>query len=283
VIAYSHDTEPARAFLLKSYNDIDIFVEDRACQNMYVRLFSRMLRGRAKVTHVFPLDGRTNLIETCCADQLPRQRRRLYVMDADQDLILGKSAPKLNHFYRLKVYCSENLLLSEHAFVTLGTECSTSTSWPDMALKLSLRSLFDDAVETLLPLFVEYAVAKELGAAIETVGFPVQRLLKDPSDPSSLSKQLVRTRAAKIARELRASVPDPEYRTIRNAVVRRIARSKRDHSVYISGKTYLLPLAYLKLKKVAGMNESVDRVKVRLAQHCELSIDRGLKQAVLKS
>jgi hypothetical protein len=152
-----------------------------------------------------------------------------------------------------------------------------------MALKLSLRSLFDDAVETLLPLFVEYAVAKELGAAIETVGFPVQRLLKDPSDPSSLSKQLVRTRAAKIARELRASVPDPEYRTIRNAVVRRIARSKRDHSVYISGKTYLLPLAYLKLKKVAGMNESVDRVKVRLAQHCELSIDRGLKQAVLKS
>lgn len=69
----------------------------------------------------------------------------------------------------------------------------------------------------------------------------------------------------------------------RARIVKRLAKNKWDQSVYISGKAYLLPLAHLQLKSVAGFNESTDKLKVRLAQHCELHIDRGLKRAVLRA
>src|SRR5688572_6787211 len=123
VIAYSPDAEPARAYLLKSYNDLDIYVEDANCQNMYVRLFQRMVGPSKRINHVFPLDGRRNVLLACAADQAVRARQRLYVIDADQDLILGRRRPQLKHLYRLSVYCSENLLLSESAILNVAAEC----------------------------------------------------------------------------------------------------------------------------------------------------------------
>jgi Protein of unknown function (DUF4435) len=87
MIAYSREAEPARAYLLKSYNDIDIFVEDASCQNMYVKLFNRILEGKARINQVFPLHSRKNVIERCAADQGFRARKRLYIIDADHDLI----------------------------------------------------------------------------------------------------------------------------------------------------------------------------------------------------
>jgi hypothetical protein len=283
VIAYSPDAEPARAYLLKAYNDIDIFVEDATCQNMYVRLIGRILSGKACVNQVFPLHGRDNVIAKCAADQAVRSRRRLYIIDADQDLVRGKAGPKLKHLYRLSVYCSENLLLSEHAAVTLATECMTNATWPDMAVTIALRPLLDRAIRILVPLFVVYATVRELNLGIETVSCPVQRLLDDINDPNSLSERRVRARILAIIRAIRSQASAARYRSVRNSILRRINRNKRHHSVYISGKSYLLPLAYMQLKRRAGLNEPLDRVKVRLAQHCELSIDRGLRGAILRA
>jgi hypothetical protein len=280
VIAYSPDAEPARAYLLKAYNDIDVFVEDAACQNMYIRLLNRILAGRARISQVFPLGGRDNVLKNCSEDQAARARRRLYIIDGDQDLILGRPAPRLRHFYRLSVYCSENLLLSEHAFVTLATEGKTSTTWPDMAIAMALRPLLDNAVSILVPLFIVYGVVLELGLGLETVGYPVYRLLENPANLNTLSQERVRARILSIIRHVRAQVPAPKYRSVRNSIVRRIRRNKRHHSVYISGKTYLLPLAYLQLRRVAGLSDSIDRIKVRLAEHCELTIDKGLRHAL---
>lgn len=280
MIAYSPDAEPARAFLLKSYNDVDVFVEDAACQNMYVRLVNRMLAGRARINQVFPLQGRENVLARCRSDQSPRPRKRLYIIDADQDLIRGRPAPRLRHLYRLKVYCAENLLLSEGALVTLATECQTSATWPDMALALALRPLLERSVELLMPLFIVYAVVSELGLSIETIGYPVYRLLDQPGDPSTLSENRIRSRAFSLIREIRSKVSARRYRTVRNGILRRVARSRRDQSAYISGKTYLLPLAYLQLKGAAGLNDSLERVKVRLAEHCELNVDPGLPRVV---
>jgi len=280
VIAYSSDAEAARAFLLKAYNDIDVFVEDVACQNMYVRLINRVLGSRARINQVYPLGGRENVTQKCREDQAARERRRLYIVDADMDFILGRPAAPLKHFYRLSVYSSENLLLSEDAFVTLATEGKTNTPWPVMAISMALRPLLERAVRVLLPLFIVYGVAHELGLGIETAKYRIHRLLEDPSDPSTLSEHLVRARILSIIRQVRSQVCARRYRTVRNSILRRVARNKRDHSVYISGKTYLLPLAYLQLKRIAGLNDSVERVKVRLAQHCELAIDPGLSRAL---
>jgi Protein of unknown function (DUF4435) len=284
VIAYSPDAEPARAFLLRNYNDLDIYVEDAACQNMYIRLFNRMLeRKKKRITSVFPLNGRKNLIDRCRADQAANPRRRLYVMDADQDLILGRLAPRLKHLYRLRVYCSENLLLSESAAILIGTECRTSRTWHDMAVDLSLRKLIEESIRILLPLFVAYAVVYELGLNIETTSFPIQRLLKDPNDPTTLSKRLVENRIRSITKEIRSLVALSEYRRVRNLAAATVLRNPNEHAAYLSGKTYLLPLVHLHLRKIASLRDTQEGLKVRLAQHCELNIDPGLSRAILRA
>jgi len=280
VIAYSPEAQAARAHLLKMYNDVDVFVEDATCQNMYIRLISRILGRRGRISQVYPLGGRDSVIEKCRGDQGLPARRRLYVVDADMDLILGRPSLRLQHYYRLGLYCSENLLLSEHAFITIAAEARINMPWLTLAASMALQPLLERGVRVLLPLFVVYGVAHELGLGIETTGYPVQRLLTDPNNPATLSEGLVRARTLSIVRQIRSQVPARKYRTTRNSILRRISRSRRDHSVYISGKTYLLPLACLQLRRIAGVNDSMDRIKVRLAQHCELTIDRGLARAL---
>lgn len=283
MIAYSAEAEPARAYLLRAYNDIDIFVEDASCQNMYVRLFSRMLEGQARITQVFPLHSRQNVVAKCAADQLERARRRLYVIDADQDLLLGQPSPALHHLYRLSVYCSENLLLSEHAVVTLATEGSTNASWQSLAAALNLRSLLETSTSILLPLFVVYGVVAKLDLPIETVKYSVVRLITDPTDAESLSVSLVNARILSLIRAILGHVSRDEYRLTRDALLGRLNTLQGDPSDYISGKTYLLPLIRLHLHKKASVNDSLSGLKVRLAQHCELSIDAGLQASLLNA
>ena len=285
MIVYSPDAEPARAYLLRAYNDIDIFVEDCACQNMYVRLFNRMLESKGKrISNVFSLHDRRNVIERCRADQGERDRPRLYIIDGDQDRLVARPKPRLKKFYRLQVYCAENLLLSEHAIITIATEASTNTSWANMARALSIRPLLESSVESLLCLFVAYATAFIFNLNIETVGFPVQRLLVKQHDPTFLSQRFIRTRALSILRAGRTQVSRVKYRRTRKLIVSRLNSSvARDRSDYISGKTYLLPLIQLQVKRVAGLQGSADSLKVRLAQHCELSIDPGLQRAILRA
>ncbi len=283
MIAYSPEAEPARAYLLRAYNDIDIFVEDASCQNMYVRLFSRMLEGHARINQVFPLHSRKNVTLQCESDQHERNRRRLYVIDADQDLLLGRPAPPLRYLYRLSVYCSENLLLSEHAVVMLATEGDTNASWHSLAAAINLRSLLESSTRKLLPLFVVYGVIAKLDLPIETVKYAVVRLLDDPKDPESLSERLVNARIISLIRVIMTHVSPEEYRVKRDELVARLNALQCDPSDHISGKTYLLPLIRLHLHNKASINDSLSGLKVRLAQHCELLIDAGLQAALFNA
>lgn len=283
MIAYSPSAEATRAFLLRNYNDIDIFVEDAACQNMYVRLFGRIFGNRIRLEQVYPLHGRVNVLDKCKSDQAPRPRPRLYLIDGDLDLILGRRVPKLRHLHRLGVYCAENLLICEHAAVMLATESQTCTSVADMRTALDLQHFLDSATQKLLPLFVMYGIVQKLGLGVETVNYSVHRLLDRPNDPASLSTNLIRSRILFLGRLARAHVKLEKYRKTRNAIFKRINKSTLVRRHYISGKTYLLPLLHMRLKSVASFNDTIDHTKVRLAQHSDLSIDRSLKRALSRA
>lgn len=65
---------PARAaialgFLKRSYNDIEVFVEDTACPNMWVRLLEKVIPKGARLSSVNLLGGRDRVIEACALDQ----------------------------------------------------------------------------------------------------------------------------------------------------------------------------------------------------------------------
>ena len=280
MISYSIEAQYARAHLLSSYNDIDVFVEDATCQNMYVRLFQRILKNEGTIQNVFPLYGRKNILESCSGDQAARPRRRLYIIDGDQDLLLERPMAPLNHLYRLSVYCSENLLLSEQAFVTVATECQIDTPAQQMREDLLIRNLMEEVTTLLLPLFVVYGLVAYFRLELETVNYPVHRLLQEPGNPNSLSRKLIRRRILDLLCSIHAQVDREEYRRIRNKLVSRLQLAQGDRAVFVSAKSYLLPLAHLRLKRIARHNESTDCLKVRLSQHCDLNIDNGLANAL---
>jgi hypothetical protein len=201
-------------------------------------------------------------------------------MDADQDLILGRPAPQLNHFHRLNVYCAENLLLSEHAIVTIATECDSNKPWHQMAIDLAFRVLIEHSLTVLSPLFVTYAIVYELGLTIDTVSFSVHRLLETPNNPLSLSPRLIKNRVRGLIRQIRSQVSHADYRRARSAATSGL-RAGTDPSIFISGKDYLLPLIYLHLRNIAGLRDSSSGFKVRLAQLCEL--DPQFSQAILRA
>lgn len=280
-LAYSPSAEVSRAYLLRSFNDLDIFVEDVKAQNSYIRLFRRMLNGVATINHVFPLQSRQNVIAACSKDQAARTRKRLYIIDGDLDLIQGIAPPSLMHFYRLSVYCSENLLLSKVAAIEIAAECESNTNWIDLAAKLNIEGLFEVAQSMLLPLFIAYAVSERLGLGIQTVKYPVQRLCSSPHEPLTLSGYLVRRRLEEVRNQILTAIPITAYRALRRQMMVQACNIPGKLVRLISGKTYLLPLLHLHLQSKVAFVGTVDSLKVRLAANCELDIDPGLQAALV--
>jgi len=280
ILRHSPRTNRAQARLLQSYNDIDVFVEDIATQNLYVRLFSRMLGNRRTLTSVIPLDGRQNVLDRCAADQLPRGRPRIYVIDGDLDLLTGAPRPRLKYFYRLKAYCSENLVSTEHAATLVAQEGRPSDTYATLKKLLAIDDILVEAERRLFPLFVLYAAVHRLGLSVITVGYPVIRLLTSPDDPASLSPDRIRARMRDVLREVEAAVPRAAYVASKRAIRKQVATTRIRHSELISGKAYLLPLIQLQLKRLAGIQCSKSTLSVRLATHCEMNVDTGLERAL---
>lgn len=274
--AYPSGAQIARAYLSRSYNDVDIYVEDAGCQNMYVRLFNRILAGTASITSVFPLGGREALVQQCAKDQSDGGRKRLYVMDADFDLLTGRPVPPLKRLCRLSAYCIENLLLTESALIEVATEASASATAEDLRNELAIARRMEDAVAVLLPLFIVYGVVHELGLTIETTGYAVVRLCRKPRDPDSLCRIRIRRRTKEVLQQILAQSSRADYRAARGKVKIQLANWHRPKAHLISGKSYLMPLAHALLKAFTGFNDSFDGFRVRLAAYCETDVDQGL-------
>ena len=113
MIKYSNRAKLGYARLYRPYNDIDVYVEDTTCRNMYEHLIGRLIEGHGQVKRIIQLGGRSQVIKACASDQTDQNRPRLYVIDGDLDRVRDKREKRLKHFYKLKVYSSENLLLDD--------------------------------------------------------------------------------------------------------------------------------------------------------------------------
>jgi hypothetical protein len=284
MIQYDPRTGRARARLLANYNDLDVFVEDVATQNVYVRLVNRILGRRGRITSVIALGGRASVLSACRADQSPRGRPRLYIIDGDLDIVWGAPRPRLRYLYRLGVYCCENLVATEQAAGCIGEEALSSTTLGAVLQLLQIDSLVGDAARRLLPLFVLYGVAAKLGLGVATSSYPVHHLIDSPSGPLTLSSRRIRGRMRQLLSEIQSTgVAKTRYRAAKRRVRSIVTRSPDPASRYISGKTYLLPLVRLQLRKLAGVQETSQRLMVRMAQHCEIDVDPGLVRAVRRA
>lgn len=79
---YSPRANRALAFLKAPYNDIEVFVEDTTCLNMYVFIIRRILGPGIKLRSVNGVGNRAAVIALCRADQVDTVRKRIILLTA---------------------------------------------------------------------------------------------------------------------------------------------------------------------------------------------------------
>lgn len=279
MVQYSSRAIRGLAYLFRKYNDIEIYVEDATCKGMYEVLFERIMDGKAKVTRIFQLDGKHNVIETCKGDQSDTKRRRLYIIDGDFESVLGiKTESDLNYFYQLRVYCSENLLISKKAIEEIARESLPNVSKEEVSSIIELDKFLDE-VESLVDLFALYLVAHKIkSSAIQgkTTGFNIYRLMEN--DKTAISYTKLESKKSEIRNQLRL---DLSHSRFEKEFQRAKSLIRKSPLKFISGKSYLMPLLYSQLKVKAKLPGTIDQLKIRLARYCELGIDKGLVSAIM--
>ena len=124
MISYSAKAARALGYLKRRYNDIDVYVEDTSGYMMWLRLLKNVFPGSVRIRSVNLLGGRKQVVDVCRLDQDDDGRRKLYIVDADFDLLCNRRRINLKYLYRLKAYCIENILLHEDCICEVGLELS---------------------------------------------------------------------------------------------------------------------------------------------------------------
>jgi len=177
MITYSPQSMRAFTALYRPYNDIDIYVEDRTLVGLYERIFSRLLKGAARISSVTPLGDRDAVVAEARRLKNDRGRRRFFLIDGDFCWVLGP-CPRVRGLYMLKCYSIENFVFEHDSVLKIAGALVPGRPTAQLSTVFS-QTHFDTITEALLPLFTAYAMGQLLQCHCETVGFSVFRLLKN--------------------------------------------------------------------------------------------------------
>lgn len=270
-VVYPLGIAPALGHLHSSRNDIEIFVEDSSAKNVWRELLKNFLPDGIQFEDPIQLGSRKNVVDECRRDQIADGRKKLYIIDADLDLLKGVPKPNLRHLYRLRSYCLENYLLNEPALVDVVTLLDVDAS-PAQA-KASLR--FSEWVEKnsslLTKLFVCYATSHQLAEQHQTIGYSVVRLAQDSPLNDELCPSKTGVRIFGINRLVCRDVGPGPLREFSSVV--QSNSSRLGPLRFASGKDYLLPLIRARLRRLFGSQLPPDTLKVLLARATTKDID----------
>jgi Protein of unknown function (DUF4435) len=268
-----------RAFtaLYRPYNDIDIYVEDMTLTGLYERIFSRLLKGTAKITTVTPLGHRDAVVAEARRLKHDRSRRRFFLIDGDFCWILGP-CPRARGLYMLKCYSIENFAFERVPVLeTAGTLAPHRTA-AHLSAAFS-EDKFAGITEALLPLFVAYAMGQLLKCQCETVGFSVFRLLKGNAS-YELSELAIKKRIREIHSHLRQQFNWQQILGAKKRVRAALRKGDALDARFISGKSYLCGILLRWFQQEANFRGNDRQMLSLILDKSLLNLDPGLGRSL---
>lgn len=275
-VVYPIGIAPALGHLHGSRNDIEIFVEDSSAKNVWRELLKKFLPDGVQFEDPIQLGSRNNVLEECRQDQAVDGRRKLYIIDADLDLLKGVQKPKLRHLYRLRSYCLENYLLNEPALVDVVTLLDVDASPAQAKASLGFSEWVEKNSSLLTKLFVCYATSHQLAEQHQTIGYNVARLAQGNPFNDELCPSKTGVRIFGLNRLVCRDVGPNPLREVSSAI--QSNSSQLGPLRFASGKDYLLPLMRARLKRRFGSQLPADTLKVLLARSTTKDIDPYLSR-----
>lgn len=262
-VRYPPSAARALGLLTSHNNDIEIYVEDTSTPNLWVKLLRKYLPPNIRLNDVNVLGSRVTVIQACKLDQQLDGRKKLYIIDGDLELLIGKHRPRLRHLYRLRGYCVENYLMHEDALVSAVTTINPKISENVARRQIDFLDWLERNRNCLEKLFVCYGVTYEMKSELKTIGFSVYRLLKGGGD-FDFCERKVSIRILKLYRKVRAEFSRENTRKVygRIQLNARAIGAKQ----FASGKDYIFPPIYQRIKSKNRTNITSDAFKVLIAQ-----------------
>jgi len=258
-----------KASFYHEYNSIDIFIEDTAVgyKKLFTKLLSRILSSSHIVSDVFPLGGRIEVISACEADQLRRNRARLYIIDGDLYLLTGENL-NLKGLYVLPRYCIENHLLCISALLSIMEEEDPERDLIALEGLLDFTGWVDSVKNDLLSLFIEYGVAKSIAPHLQTVKYGYKNLISGNS--GDVDRDKVNTRIHTLRQQIIDHAGQNKYDAERERIGAMVTFDYDSFIKYISAKDILMPLLMMRIKKHVKITSPNLTLKHRISNICDI-------------
>ncbi|WP_108483951.1 DUF4435 domain-containing protein [Oceaniglobus ichthyenteri] len=268
---YPTGIAPALGHLNSSQNSIEIFVEDETGTNMWRNILRAFLPVGTAFSTPIQLGGRDRVIDECKRDQADDGRKKLYIIDADIDILLGRSKPRLKHLYRLRSYCIENYLIQEKALIDLACILDPEVDELTAVHRLDFEAWIQSISGELEGLFVCYGTSLNLGGGDRTIRYHVANLTKPHPNHFLICERKAGRRIFALYRRLCRDFGLVAVRQMRENV---LANAVPNNPIsYASAKHYLLPLVFARLRTLFGQGMSDNQMKSALSRTIDSSID----------
>lgn len=270
----------AASVFYQSVNDIDVYIEDTAFgyKKIFLVLIQRLLSGRGGVSQVFPLGGRLKVIEEAKKHERTGGRPSVFIVDGDLFLLSGEREVVPQEVVVLPRYCIENLILDPNAIVDVLDDEDSESRHEELSARLGFDAWRLEMEECFRELFVLFAISHHLELGIKSVSVGYQEFI-DRNGTQKIDENRVQDFLNNFKLEIFNKISVEEYERVRLLVEGNIDEVKCFASTYISGKDFLMPLLFLKMKKVVRIKSDNLNLKIRLAKKCKIDDlnDLGLK------
>jgi len=248
------------------FNDINFYVEDDEQENLYEVVFKKLF-SELKITRIFPLGGKTAVLQHATSSSRTIKNFRAYIIDRDFDYLLGKQFKHPNVFY-LDRFCIESHVLEISAVVEVVIENQPKRRRAEVEAKLSLDARFFSIYRSLRPLFVLFFSAQRLELGVKNCSLPPEAFCK-PKRLWELNDVAIVQYEADLRAAGQAKLLDPPLVDPRTDF--RLSRATRasDHSL-VSGKFVAAMLFHYVKSNYSLGSITFESFVYRLAKNCGL-------------
>lgn len=273
MLAFKDSVLPNIGLFFRYKNTVDVFIEDKNDDEFYLVLINRIFQNNGyKINKLLSLGCKMNVINACKTDQGKRDIKRVYIVDADLELITNDNEKDLKHLFVLQKYCIENYLIDEESIIEIIHDFLVIEK-TKIKKQLGFENWLKGISNSLIELFLHYSICKQICPTHPTVSLGVGKLCEEVSKMSVLNIDKCNQRISDIKVEILKTISEEEY----NEKIYDL-RLKWPYSIdtllkIVSAKDYIMPLLEFRFNKFKSTNSIRMRretLRLRLAKLCEI-------------
>lgn len=277
---WSTKAKRAVAFFFRSWNDIDVYVEDTSLSTIqiYNEILVRLSNDKFRVERVFPLGGKRNVIESCENHDSSTGRPSLYVIDGDLNLLCEDSNPTgLKRLYIHERYCIENFLIDENSSIETLYEENGTLSRDDIKNLIKFDNYRDD-IECFLELFIIFGAMRKFFPGIKNVSLGLKSFITGGKTPV-IDTNEINNYIGKMHNDMCKAYGN-DIVLSEELKLHQKALSNNAVLTFVSGKDFLLPALLHRLRLSTKVQSTNNSLKIRIAKSCNIEPLNNFKTAL---